>query len=207
MADRVRNVRNERVPTILDAAELEFSQKGYDGTSIQAIADRAGLTKRQIIHYFKTKDKLYWEIIDRIFRDWKFFDLLTKDGDPKQIFSDYIEQRLLLSKNKPQRNNLLLLELIRGAPVILRILKEDDAEKIITQFRKRYDHWMDGNKNPNIDPLQYIFVLWACFSFHAAFAPEVAFLMGRKKMADSDWAHIITQVKRILLAIFDSPES
>jgi AcrR family transcriptional regulator len=48
--DGTRNIRARRTAAILNAAEIEFSQKGYEGTSIQSIADRAGLTKWHFMH-------------------------------------------------------------------------------------------------------------------------------------------------------------
>jgi AcrR family transcriptional regulator len=44
---------------ILQAAQNEFSTKGFDGASIEHIAREANVTKQLIYHYFQTKDQLY----------------------------------------------------------------------------------------------------------------------------------------------------
>jgi len=43
---------------ILDAAEVEFAAKGFDGARVDAIAARAGVNKALLYYYFKSKDGL-----------------------------------------------------------------------------------------------------------------------------------------------------
>lgn len=43
---------------ILDAALAEFTTKGYRGSSVNAIAQRAGITKSGLLHHFESKDAL-----------------------------------------------------------------------------------------------------------------------------------------------------
>ena len=43
-------IRQQNTLVILEAAEQEFAANGYKGTSMQAIADRAGLPKANL-HY------------------------------------------------------------------------------------------------------------------------------------------------------------
>jgi len=49
---------------LLDAAAEEFSQHGYAGASIAAIAARAGVGKSTIFHHFESKDALYLSVIE-----------------------------------------------------------------------------------------------------------------------------------------------
>ncbi|HVV08937.1 TetR/AcrR family transcriptional regulator [Amycolatopsis sp.] len=44
---------------ILQAARHVFSEQGYEGTTVKAIAERAGLTRPAVNHYFRTKEALY----------------------------------------------------------------------------------------------------------------------------------------------------
>jgi len=44
---------------IFDAAHEVFSQKGMDGSTMQEIADRAGINKALLHYYYRSKDKLY----------------------------------------------------------------------------------------------------------------------------------------------------
>lgn len=51
---------------ILDAAELEFSSLGLAGARTEDIAEKTNVTKAMIHHYFKTKEKLYEEVVKRL---------------------------------------------------------------------------------------------------------------------------------------------
>ncbi len=47
----------------MDSAELLFSQKGFDGTSVRDIAEAAGINTAMISYYFGSKEKLMEEIL------------------------------------------------------------------------------------------------------------------------------------------------
>lgn len=49
---------------ILAAAEEEFFRNGYDATSTANIAKRAGVTHAMVNYYFRTKEKLFVQILD-----------------------------------------------------------------------------------------------------------------------------------------------
>jgi AcrR family transcriptional regulator len=49
---------------ILAAAVKEFTEKGYGGARVDAIARRAGANKRMIYHYFGDKDGLYLAVLE-----------------------------------------------------------------------------------------------------------------------------------------------
>lgn len=50
--------KEKRIEQILDAAVSEFLDRGYEGTSMQSIARRAGLTKGGVYHHFSGKDQI-----------------------------------------------------------------------------------------------------------------------------------------------------
>lgn len=49
---------------ILKAAEEEFFRSGYDVTSTAAIAKSAGVTHAMVNYYFRTKERLFVQILD-----------------------------------------------------------------------------------------------------------------------------------------------
>lgn len=65
----VRRTKEEAQATrsrILDTAELVFEQRGVSGTSLNAIADAAGLTRGAIYWHFKDKADLFNAMIERV---------------------------------------------------------------------------------------------------------------------------------------------
>ncbi|MCK5205413.1 MAG: TetR family transcriptional regulator C-terminal domain-containing protein, partial [Desulfobacterales bacterium] len=94
-------------------------------------------------------------------------------------------------------------EMLRGAPVAMPLLRDRASDTLMGQTKKKFEQWIAEKRAKPIDPIQYIFLIWGSHHFFAAFEPEVAFLMGRDKLADDDWDHIIEQVKTVLLSIFE----
>src|SRR5919109_2513841 len=54
-----------RRPEVLDAALKLFLKSGYDGTSMQAVADEAGVTKPVVYACFNSKDELFRALLAR----------------------------------------------------------------------------------------------------------------------------------------------
>ncbi len=50
---------------ILDEAEALFAHKGFAGTSVRDIANRAGLTPASLYNHFSNKDALYRAVLER----------------------------------------------------------------------------------------------------------------------------------------------
>ncbi len=61
-AARTADWTNPRVVSILDAAARCFEKNGFANTTVQEIADEAGLTKSMIHYYFENKQALIGEL-------------------------------------------------------------------------------------------------------------------------------------------------
>ena len=48
---------------ILEAAEGEFSEKGFDGARVDEIARRAGVNKALLYYYFTNKKNIFEELV------------------------------------------------------------------------------------------------------------------------------------------------
>jgi TetR/AcrR family transcriptional regulator len=65
MPSRPRDAQQAR-QVILDAAENEFAQHGFDGARIDRIAEFSGYNKSLIFQYFLSKENLYKATIERL---------------------------------------------------------------------------------------------------------------------------------------------
>jgi AcrR family transcriptional regulator len=52
---------------ILAAAREEFSERGYDKTSVRGIAKAAGVDSALVHHYFGTKEQVFQEAVEAVF--------------------------------------------------------------------------------------------------------------------------------------------
>lgn len=63
VADRRAREREVRRKVIVEAAAQVFAERGMDGASMDAIADRAELGKATLYYYFRTKEELHAAVI------------------------------------------------------------------------------------------------------------------------------------------------
>jgi|SRR5262245_35237942 len=59
----------ERRDDVLEAALIEFGERGYEGTSTEDIARRAGISQPYLFRLFGTKKDLYIASVSRCFRE------------------------------------------------------------------------------------------------------------------------------------------
>lgn len=75
---------------ILNAAEEEFFRNGYEATSTAVIAKRAGVTHAMVNYYYRTKEKLFIQILDNhvleLLKTLK--PLMQADGDFVGVVTD-----------------------------------------------------------------------------------------------------------------------
>ena len=64
-ATRQRMSRDDRRENLLQAACELFAEKGYDGTMLKDIAERAGVSKSLMPVYFQDKNEIYMQLYER----------------------------------------------------------------------------------------------------------------------------------------------
>ena len=69
IATGTRLTAAERRDDVLDAATIEFAAAGYEGTSTEDIARRAGISQPYLFRLFGTKKDLYKASVGRCFRE------------------------------------------------------------------------------------------------------------------------------------------
>ncbi|MBV9729869.1 MAG: TetR/AcrR family transcriptional regulator [Pseudonocardiales bacterium] len=77
-----------RRPLILDAALEVYVERGYRGTSMQAVADAAGVTKPVVYECYPNKDELLLALLDR--EERRLLDAIT-DALPRNPAFDNVE--------------------------------------------------------------------------------------------------------------------
>jgi AcrR family transcriptional regulator len=61
---------SSKVDEIIAVASALFSMKGYSATSLKEIADEVGLHKTSLFHYFKNKEEILMEVMDKGLREY-----------------------------------------------------------------------------------------------------------------------------------------
>ena len=74
---------------IIGSAKRVFLEKGFEKAKMQEIADTAGISRTALNYYFRTKDNLFYSIVNQIFDGLlpRFEQVLEKQN---QTFSERI---------------------------------------------------------------------------------------------------------------------
>ncbi|MBO2450577.1 TetR family transcriptional regulator [Actinomadura barringtoniae] len=76
---------------LLDAAEAVLSEQGTQALTLNAVADRAGVSKGGLLYHFPTKEALVQALVARVIEE--FDDLIASydDGSPGSYTRAYVE--------------------------------------------------------------------------------------------------------------------
>jgi TetR/AcrR family transcriptional regulator len=172
---RIR-ARNE--DKILDAALEVFADCGFKGATIDQIATRAGLSKPNLLYYFRRKKDLYLAVLERTLDMWlEPLRAIRADGDPAEEIRAYINRKLEFSKLRPTASRLFANEMIQGAPLLKTIL-QGDLREIVDEKAAVIRGWAKAGRIADVDPYHLIFVIWAVTQHYADFASQVEAVVG-----------------------------
>jgi len=172
---RIR-ARNE--DKILDAALEIFADCGFKGATIDQIASRAGMSKPNLLYYFRRKRDLYVAVLERTLDMWlEPLGAIRADGDPAQEIRAYINRKLAFSKERPTASRLFANEIIQGAPLLKTIL-HGGLRDIVDEKAAVIRGWTKAGKIADVDPYHLIFVIWAVTQHYADFAAQVEAVVG-----------------------------
>lgn len=99
--------KNSKRELILETAKLIFAEKGFDGSRMDEIAERAGLKKSLIYYYFEGKDQLLQEIFNSFIVEYG--QLLRSETDCSTVnkYKDFLS-------NNSDILRILLIESLKG---------------------------------------------------------------------------------------------
>ena len=149
-----------RRPQILDAALELFLEHGYEGTSMQAVADHAGVTKPVIYSAFESKDALFRallereeeEILDEISSGFEGIDL----ANPEQTLVDGFTAFLRAVAASPGVYRLIFLQEGGGNAALgerIRAGREAQAQALATLVRSWLVERDGGEDDEDLDQL------------------------------------------------------
>lgn len=180
-------IRQQNEAIILEAAETEFAHHGFRGASLNAIAERAGLPKSNILYYFHNKVGLYGAVLSDILDMWnQSFNNVTAKDDPAEAISSYIRAKIRYSKSHPLASRIFAIEIIQGAPHLKAFLAEELSEWVGGRAAV-IQAWIDSGKMDAIDPVHFMFMVWGATQHYADFATQVHWALGKEELEDADF--------------------
>lgn len=183
---------------IIEAANSVFEKKGYDGTKMQEIADKAGINKALLHYYFRSKDKLFEMIFSLAFRklvgELEFlFDESIPMLEKVKIFIDKHTDFIARNRHLPL---FIVNEVNRRPEIFVSLLsgiyeKDDRLNRILGQIEKETKA---GILKP-FEPRQMLLNMIALNIFPFAAKPLVK---GLLRMDEHEFSDFITERKKIV---------
>ena len=198
-AQRKTRAGEANAERILDAALNVFAAYGFRGARIDGIAAAAGLSKPNLLYYFRTKEELYTAVLARTLDMWleplQELDSLT---DPRVALSAYITRKLDYSRSHPTASRLFAMEMLQGAPHLGSALV-GNLSCLVEVKSRIIEGWIREGRLRPVDPKHFIFAIWATTQHYADFSTQIRALTGKGLEEDDFYESTRAMLSSILL--------
>lgn len=174
-------IQHQNQELILNAALDVFSAYGFRGATVDQIAEKCGLSKPNLLYYFRRKEDIYVAVLEHTLAEWlEPLRLLDGSGDPIAELTRYITQKLELADANPAASRLFANEILHGAPHISKFLK-GPLKDLVAEKSAVIRRWMAEGKIRPVDPEHLIFAIWAVTQHYADFSVQVSAILGHEQ--------------------------
>lgn len=171
-------IQEEKRELILEAALEVFSAHGFRGATIDQIAEAAGMSKPNLLYYFRNKEDIHTTLIKRLLETWLApLQELDDVGDPLTELRGYIHRKLEMARDYPRESRLFANEILQGAPRVMPMLK-GELKALVDQKVSVIRSWMRSGRIIRTDPYHLIFSIWATTQHYADFDVQVRAVLG-----------------------------
>ena len=171
---------------IIAAATWEFAGRGYDGARMDAIANRAEVSKNLLYHYFSSKEGLFIAVMEEVYRVMRHHhqDLLLQRLDPiaaierliRSVHRLFVERQDILTLLNSE--NLYKAHHIRKSKTIAD-LYNPLLDAMIDIHRRGVE---DGTFRRDIDPVDLYISISGLSYFYVANNHTLGFIFHQELM-------------------------
>lgn len=189
--------RNRKI--ILDAALDVFSNHGFRGATLDQIAERAGLSKPNLLYYFDGKEAIHHALLTHLLSNWLDpLRTLDPNGDPQTELLAYMRRKLQMAHEFPRESRLFANEIIQGAPRIEEFIRSD-LKTLVDEKAALIERWVKAGRIAPVDAYHLIFSIWALTQHYADFEAQIRMIRGDKHPpVDGADAFLTTLFQRLL---------
>jgi AcrR family transcriptional regulator len=138
--------------SLLTVAVAVFNERGYDGTSMEILARRLGITKSSIYHHVDSKDDLLRLALDRALDGLS--EAAAEAGDATRPAIERLERLV-------ERSVGVLIDRLPYVTLLLRVRGNTEVERNALERRRQFDRIVaglvkqaeaDGDVRADVDP-------------------------------------------------------
>ncbi len=195
-----RSAVEQRRAGMRGAALHFFSRFGLHGTSLDQVAERAGVSKTNLIYHYPTKEALYTAVLTEMLDIWIApFQALQPDADALPAIRHYIRLKLELSRDHAEASRLFCLEMVQGAPLLGSMLK-GSLRTLVDEKAGVIEQWIARGDIAPTNAWHLFYLLWATTQHYADFAVQIEAISGNT-LQDPDFLETaVNNLQRIVMA-------
>lgn len=184
---------------ILDAALKLFSHRGYGATSVQDIAEKAGLSKGNIYHHFPDKETIFRELLDHYFQllsqpDFPFNAALASSSFPENLEALGRASRDMI-RDYREYVSLIYVDVVEFDAAHVRKFYEDMAARFESFLKThKLEQEIQSKLAPGLSPTSAVILATRVFMNY--FTVEILF--GVKNHFGKSTDEVVNEITRIL---------
>ncbi len=188
-------IQAENEHRIVSTALEVFSKYGFRGSTVDQIAVAAGMSKANVLYYYKSKADIYLAVLEDTLETWlNPLTDLDRRGDALLEIRQYIFAKLKLSRTSPAASRLFANEILQGAPVIGNYLNTD-LKSLVDDKVSILSSWMEQGQIKRFEAIHLLFMIWSTTQHYADFETQISALQpGSKTKLYKDAEHFIDTV-------------
>jgi AcrR family transcriptional regulator len=175
----------ERTKELIHKAALaEFADVGYGGARVDMIAERAGVNKRMLYHYFGNKDDLFLYVLERAYEKIRAHEekLDLVNLSPEDAVRELVKFTFTYNHDNPEFMRLLNNENLYQAEHVKKSKKIRQMHSpfvdLMTDVLKRGEK--EGVFRKNVDPVQFYVTVASVAYFYLSNIYTLSAIFGRK---------------------------
>ena len=194
--------REDVEKTILGEAVRLFAERGFEGTTIQEVAERARLSKQNLMYYFPTKQALYKRVLDDVLDDWlaRMASLADPSQDPADVLRAYVSAKLRFSREQPLASRVYAMEVIGGA----KVYGEQIRHRVVPLLRQDiavFERWIADGRIAPVNATHLLFAVWAMTQSYADFSVQMALVLDRGALTAQDFEEAERVITAMVLSL------
>jgi TetR/AcrR family transcriptional regulator len=207
-----REIKRDKVEaTILAEAVRLFAEHGYEGTAVADVAERAGLSKQNLMYYFPTKQALYTRVLDDVLDEWLaslaiLANLDDEAREPGDVLRAYVRAKLQFSREQPLASRVYAIEVIGGA----KLYGEQIRRRVVPLLRADiavFERWIAEGKIAPVNATHLLFAVWAMTQSYADFAAQMQLVLDQPQLGQPDFDEAERLITGMVLGALGLPNT